>query len=170
MIFRKPRPQDGAAIWTLVKETGVLDVNSVYLYILLGRDFSDTSVLVEEDGAVVGFITGYIPPTRPDRLFIWQVGVAEAARGKGLAGRMIMDILRRQDSGQIRYLETTVSPSNQSSHRLFAKAAKQLDTELTIEAGFDETLFPGGNHEAEPAYLIGPFNLDSLQREKRSEA
>jgi len=40
--FRKPCAQDGAGIWDLVRETEVLDLNSAYCYLMLGKYFPDT--------------------------------------------------------------------------------------------------------------------------------
>ena len=83
IVFRPPRINDGAAIWRLVKESGVLDLNSSYMYLLLCKDFSDSCVVAEEDGQLLGFVTGYRPPGRENAIFLWQVGVDAKARGKG---------------------------------------------------------------------------------------
>ena len=44
---------------------------------------------------MLGFVKGYRPPTDPSVIFVWQVGVDDAARGKGIAGKMIHTLAKR---------------------------------------------------------------------------
>lgn len=155
--FAKPRACDGGDLWRIVKSTGNLDVNSSYAYILLCNHFADTCMLAWADGRLVGASTGYIMPDRPDTLFVWQVAVDASMRGHGVAGRMLDRQIKAQGS-RIRFIQTTVSPSNRSSRRLFDKLAERLGAPITSEEGFPESFFPEGNHEAEPLITIGPFN------------
>src|SRR5699024_4570510 len=92
ITFREPDKHDGAAIAQLVRDTNVLDVNSVYAYLLIGEHFGRTSVYAEIDGQCAGFISAYCPPDKPETVFVWQVGVAEAGRGRGMATRMLLEI------------------------------------------------------------------------------
>ena len=87
--LRRPRAADGLAVHKLVADSGVLDLNSTYAYVLLCTDFADSSIVAERDGRVCGFIGGYHPPQRPDVLFVWQVVVAASERGTGLGGAML---------------------------------------------------------------------------------
>src|SRR5699024_502549 len=52
--LRAPTLDDGADVWTLIKETGVLDLNSSYSYLMWCTNFSDTSVVIETDDEIVG--------------------------------------------------------------------------------------------------------------------
>lgn len=156
-VFRTPSDDDGTAIWQLIKDTDVLDVNSPYQYLLWAKYFNETSVVVEADSRIVGFISGFIEPNATDTLFIWQVAVDASARGQGLATRMLQAILHRDACRNIRYLEATVTPSNEPSAALFKGLARKLDTECRVSTGFTEAQFPGGGHEAEELFRIGPF-------------
>lgn len=160
VYFRHPTVDDGAAIWQLVEDAGTLDRNSSYLYLLLCRDFADCCAVAEHDGQLQGFTTGFRSARRPEVWFLWQVGVAASARGQKLAGRMAHFILNTQVAGGVRYLETTVAPSNEASRALFAGIARRLDTELAESELFTEPQFPAseGVHEAEPLLRIGPFD------------
>lgn len=150
---------DGTRIWELVRDTGVLDVNSAYAYLLLGEHFSDTSVVAEIDGELVGFISAYLPPSKDDTVFVWQVGVAEAGRGKGVATGMLYDIIRRPACGHIRYLDTTVGPSNEASMALFRGFARKLGTQVSENELFKVEHFPDHEtHESEVLFRIGPFD------------
>lgn len=140
----------------LVASTDVLDVNSVYLYLLICRDFAKTSIVARVDDEVVGMVSGYIPPEQPGTLFIWQVAVAQPMRGCGLAGAMLDALLARLGP-TITAIETTVAPTNGPSRRLFAKWAQRLGVAMTTSPGFPERLFPAGQHEAEPRLTLGPL-------------
>ncbi|RDD63704.1 diaminobutyrate acetyltransferase [Ferruginivarius sediminum] len=156
--FRKPEKEDGAAMHELVEKTGVLDVNSAYSYLMLGEYFSDTCVVAERGGRIVGFVSGFIPPERPDTVFVWQVGVANSEKGRGLAKRLIRQLLQSEVCADVHYLESTVTPSNVPSTRLFRSIARELHTSCVIDSGFHESLFPDkGDHESERLFRIGPF-------------
>lgn len=157
--YRRPEILHGQAIWRLVRESGVLDPNSAYCYLLLCRDFAETCVVAQVEDEVIGFVTGYRPPGRDDTLFVWQVGVAPDFRGQGLAGGMVLEILERDCCRNIRRIEATVSPSNDASRALFSSLARRLDTELTESPCFDASAFPEGGHESEPLLRVGTFTL-----------
>ncbi len=108
-------------------------------------------------GRVVGFISAYILPKRPDTLFIWQVAVDSAMRRRGLAVRMAEGILGRECAAALRYIETTVTPSNTASSRFFETLASRLGTAITKETYITESMFGSEHHEAETLYRIGPF-------------
>ena len=156
ITFSKPTSRDGVAMWELVRDSRVLDLNSAYLYILLGHHYSDTCVLAWSDGRLVGMVTGYLPPNRPDLLFIWQIAVSEGARGQGLAKRLLNRLVDQVGPG-IRRIETTVTPDNAPSMGLFRKWATQRGWGLDIQEGFPASHFPPGSHEPERLLRIGPL-------------
>lgn len=167
MVFRPPLKEDGAAILKLVHDLGVLDVNSAYAYMLIGEHHSRTSVVAEVDGVLAGFITAYILPERPDIVFVWQVGVAESGRGKGLATRMLLEILERPACSDVHYLDTTIGPSNEPSQKLFRGLARHLDTDIDESELFSSEMFgdfDGEPHEPEILFRIGSFNIDDIRR------
>lgn len=161
--FCRPDVADGPAIWQLVRDLGVLDVNSTYAYLLLCRDFADTCVVARRNESVLGFVTGYRPPPDREVVFVWQVGVSPEARGQGLAGTMLDTLVRSEGCRGVRFLETTVTASNEASRRMFGALARRLETELTESPGFGAELFPGEGHEAEPRLRIGPFDANVLR-------
>ena len=44
-------------MWRVARDSGTLDLNTSYAYLLLARDFAQTSRIAVHDGAVVGFIS-----------------------------------------------------------------------------------------------------------------
>ncbi len=160
VTLRTPLPEDGAALWTLVRDTGVLDLNSAYAYFLLGDHFAETSIVAEHQGEVVGFISGYLPPQKPDTLFIWQVGVAASMRKQGLALQMLLALLKREACQQVNCLHTTVTPSNKPSEALFTALAKRVNGTLRVESDhFKAEWFPTEGHEPESLFIISPIEL-----------
>lgn len=155
--FRRPELADGAVIQRLIQSSPPLDVNSTYAYLLLCQHFRDTCVVALRQGQLAGFVSAYIPPATPQVLFVWQVAVRADARGLGLGTAMLEELLARDQTASVRYLETTVSPSNQASRRMFASLARDRCVALEEQALFTPTMFGGADHEAERLLRIGPF-------------
>lgn len=165
-MFREPESGDGAAVWILARDSGTLELNSAYAYLLWCDRFADTSVVTEIDGRPVGFVCGFRPPRQPDTLFVWQVAVGEDHRGMGLARRMIASILDR-DPG-LRYLEATVAPSNEASQRLFRSIARSRNCPCDESTHFRPQDFPDGEHEAEHLFRIGPFHPTNTDHQQET--
>lgn len=157
VVLGAPRVRNGAAIHQLVDACKPLDLNSTYAYLLLCEHFAETCVHAERDGRTVGFISAYRPPQRDEVVFVWQVAVAEEMRGLGLARSMLEHLLARPALRGCRYLETTVSPSNEPSRRLFHGLARELGAQVTERVLFDEKDFGKAHHECEMLIRIGPF-------------
>ncbi|MEV6396259.1 diaminobutyrate acetyltransferase [Streptomyces sp. NPDC051907] len=158
-----PRVEDGAAIWRIARDSEVLDLNSSYSYLLWCRDFAATSVVARgADGAPIAFVTGYVRPDRPEALVVWQVAVDREHRGRGLAG-VLLDALTARTVGArgIREIETTITPDNTASDRLFTSYAERHSAPLEREVLFDAALFPqqdAATHQPEVLYRIGPLS------------
>ncbi|WP_276809497.1 diaminobutyrate acetyltransferase [Castellaniella defragrans] len=155
--LRPPARADGPALRDLVARCPPLDLNSVYLYLLLAEHFSDTCILAEDGDGLLGMATGYRPPGRDDTLFVWQVAVDPRARGRGLGLGMLLGLLSRRAPRPARWIETTVGPANRASRRLFSRLAARLGAPLGETALFDAALFGADAHEAEPLLRIGPL-------------
>lgn len=155
--FAEPHEEDGARIWELIRDTGVLDLNSAYCYLMLCKYFPDSCVVARCGGKIVGYVSAFRPPQRPEVIFVWQVAVAEKQRGKGLGTAMLKEILKRKVCAGVRFLETTVTPSNAASRALFSGLARALDARYEVSRCFPAELFPEGKHEEELLFRIGPF-------------
>jgi L-2,4-diaminobutyric acid acetyltransferase len=158
MVLDSPRVEDGAAIWRIARDSKVLDLNSSYSYLLWCRDFAATSVVARDgSGEPVGFVTGYIRPERPQTLVVWQVAVDHAQRGRGLAAALLDGLTARVTAELgVRRVETTITPDNTASDRLFTSYAERHGADVDREVLFDGGLFPDGGHEPEVLYRIGP--------------
>jgi L-2,4-diaminobutyric acid acetyltransferase len=153
----KPSVAHGPEIHRLVAACKPLDLNSRYAYLLLCEHYAETCALAHAGDRVVGFASAYRPPQRADTIFVWQVAVAPAARGQGVAGAMLQELLARPALRECRYLETTVAPSNEPSRRLFHGIARSANAALTESVFFAQEAFAEEQHESEMLLRIGPF-------------
>jgi L-2,4-diaminobutyric acid acetyltransferase len=156
ITLEKPTVEDGAAMWELVNDS-TLDQNSAYKYIMMCEYFSDTCVVAKHNGKLVGFVTAFIPPEKKDVVFVWQIGVDSNTRGKGIASKLLNELITRNKCRGVRFVEATVTPSNKASQSLFKRLARDHQTKCKISECFSEDLFPSDDHEEELCFRIGPI-------------
>ncbi|GHI08676.1 L-2,4-diaminobutyric acid acetyltransferase [Streptomyces cellostaticus] len=164
LFIDRPAVSDGAALWRIAKDSRTLDLNSSYSYLLWCRDFAGTSAVARgADGEPVGFVTGYVRPDRPGILLVWQVAVDAAHRGRGIAAALLDGLTARlAGEGRITGIETTITPGNTASERLFTSFAARHGADLDREVLFPADLFPDGQHDPEVLYRIGPLTPTAL--------
>lgn len=171
ITLRPPTVDDAAAMWSLARDA--VDENSPYAYLMMCEYFAATCVVAHagvDDAAasaapLVGFVTGFRPPDDPATTFVWQIVVGADARGTGLGGRMLDELVRRHRRGQqtmtdsAAYIEATVTPDNAASQRLFRSLARRHGTECVETPCFAAHQFPAdaGHHEPEIRFRIGPL-------------
>lgn len=157
IVLRKPTREDSAALHTLVRVNPPLDMNSAYCNALQCTHFSDTCIVAERDGGLIGFVSGYIKPAEPHIYFLWQVGVSREGRGHGLAMKMIQAILARDACRGVTELNTTITRSNQASRALFARLAEKEKADIAEEEEYFTKKHLGG-HAAESLFRIRPLS------------
>lgn len=158
--FRRPTAEVGYPLNRLIADSPPLDPNSIYCNLLQCSHFADTGVAVFDGEQLVGFVSGYVLPNKPDTLFVWQIVISSEARGKGLAKRMLKHLLEREACVDVRYIETTITPDNEASWGLFRSLARDLETELDSEVYFEKDTHFGGQHDDEHLLIIGPFHVE----------
>lgn len=156
-IYRKPHLNDARAMYALAEATGVLDLNSLYSYLLICDHYVDTSVVVDSGSTMAGFISAYFHPRHESTLFIWQVAVDASARGQGIAGTMIDHIISRFSEEELRYIVTTITPSNGPSDRLFRSVGQRYRASVEVTDHYTLEHFGSSEHEPEQLYRIGPL-------------
>lgn len=151
--FRAPTVADGKRIWEIAHDSRVLDTNSSYAYVLWCHDFSATSIVADSGGRAVGFVTGYRKPEQPDVLMVWQVAVDHDHRGRGIAAHLLTALFERCASQGVTSLQTTISPDNVASQRLFAAVADRLGLTLSRVPLFAAEDFVD-SHQPEDLYIL----------------
>ncbi|MDK3074590.1 diaminobutyrate acetyltransferase [Sedimentitalea sp. JM2-8] len=152
--LRRPGPEDGAAIWELVRDCKPLDENSMYCNLIQCDHFRDTCVLAGSRGEAVGWVSAYFLPDDPTTLFVWQVAVSAAARGTGLGVRMIEHLLGRAECRGIEQLQTTITSDNDASWGMFRKLARARGGALSHTAHFTRDGHFDGRHATEHMVTI----------------
>lgn len=140
----KMRPldvSDVAQLHQLVNHSQPLDQNSTYCNLLQCTHFRETSVAALIGGRLVGFVTAYILPMDPGRLFVWQMAVDEVRRGTGLAKQMLNWLISRPGLTNVTQLSATITPANQVSCSLFESIAREWGASLE-----KRSLFQPDNH------------------------
>jgi L-2,4-diaminobutyric acid acetyltransferase len=158
-----PQAADGADIWQLIADSGALDENSLYCNLLQCSHFAETCAVARMDGKVVGWMSGYIPPQQPDTLFVWQICVSPAARKRGLASRLIRNVLNRRNCQQVRHVSCTITKDNAASWKLFGSLARELDASLEKREHFSKDEHFQGMHDSEFEVVIGPFQSQGVR-------
>jgi L-2,4-diaminobutyric acid acetyltransferase len=166
--LRKPRVEDGADVWALISACKPLDQNSMYFNLIQCDHFADTCIIAEREGQIVGWISGHIPPDKPDALFVWQVAVSPAARGLGLAGRMLRSLFDRPALADVTRIETTITRDNKPSRALFRAFARKRGGSLTHAPHFERGAHFDGNHATE--YLVTIDFSAATQARLRADA
>lgn len=155
---RAPLIEDAATVAALVRAAGALEPNTTYAYVLLCSHFSGTSAVAEVGQSLVGCALGYRIPERPDTLFLWQVGVASALRGRGVARQLLDQLASRPALADIQFWEMSIAPSNAASLRLFQSWASRRGVSLELAGRFEPSVFGAESaHEREDVFRIGPL-------------
>lgn len=157
LSFRRPAAADGALVHQLIARCPPLERNSLYCNLLQCTHFADTCVLASQGAGPVGFLSAYLIPKLPEKLFVWQIAVAAEARNRGIGGRMIMEALGRPACAGVRYLKTTITEANEQSWSLFEALARKLGAPLERQLLFDRERHLAGSAESEILATIGPF-------------
>lgn len=146
MQIRSLQKQDIPQVKALLTE-GAPFVTSyaAYLYWMLGAYFPSTCLVAEEDGRICGYI-GALPSAEKEMVFIWQIAVAKAIRGRGVAKSLLCSVLQRARGMGFSKIEIAISEENTACIRLLQSAAAEIGYHIE-EAGtyadeqFQETIY-----------------------------
>ncbi|NLE49261.1 MAG: diaminobutyrate acetyltransferase [Sandaracinaceae bacterium] len=147
--------EDGPTVSALVRETGILDPNSTYAYVLLGDRFGQHGLVAEEDGKLIGFVSGFLDPREPSTLFLWQIGLRAEARGRGLGKKLLNAFISLPANRRARALETTVAIDNLPSRRLFEAFSRDHGASIEAIGAYGSELLDGNSEEV--IFRIAPL-------------
>ena len=157
-----PSSVDGADVHDLIASCPPLDQNSLYANLIQCTHFADTCAIARRDGKTVGWVSGHIPPRQPDVFFLWQIAVDASTRGQKLPERLVASILSRPTSRDVRYINTTITPGNRASWKMFERLARWLSAPMRTQDFFEREGHFRGRHDSETLVIIGPFDPGSV--------
>lgn len=142
----------------------------MYCTLLLCTHHRQTCALAKEGNEQpVGFVSGYRLPEDSENFFVWQVAIDEHARGRGLARKLIWEILGRPACRGVRNLRTTITMDNNPSWAMFRGLAESLQADSERRELFDRKKHFGGQHPSEHELIIGPFTFLPATRKESNE-
>ena len=86
--IRPLRPSDHAAVIAVIDEWWGGRPMAQMLPRLFFDHFADTSFAADRDGALAGFLVGFVSPAQPGEAYIHFVGVDPGERSQGLGRRL----------------------------------------------------------------------------------
>lgn len=161
--YDKPEARDATSMWEIARDSGALDLNSPYFYLIFSDKFADTSIVARSGNDVVGFICGFRPPDTREALFVWQIAVAQSHRRRNIGHEMLRALMARLSGDGVHELQATVTPSNLPSQQMFRSFAHGFGAQCDEAPCYGANLFPPGDHEEERLLRMGPFESELLQ-------
>jgi len=160
MQIRQARPHDHARVMAVINEWWGGRPVGAMLPRLFFEHFCDTSFAAERDGALAGFLAGFLSQSRPGEAYIHFVGVHPAVRGAGL-GRMLYDAFFAAAAARgatvVRAVTAPVNRGSVEFHRRMGFRLEPGDLEvdgIPVTAGYDGR---GNDRVRFVKSLPGPF-------------
>lgn len=131
MEIAKATPEDYAAIYQLMNNTQGIDNHTAYTLWQCTYFDADFFLVAKEQDTLLGYVFGR--PTGADHIFLWQIAVSEAARGKHVGKQLVQQFIKQAQTKGFTQLITTITQGNQASERLFQSIAKELESALVTQ-------------------------------------
>jgi len=125
VVIRNIKEQDLKKIRSLVKECYPLGFHTLYTYWVISYYFSSLTFVLEDEGTIVGFISGIMSVDKPATAFIWQIGLKSSYRNKGYAQALIDKFVTSAQSLGASKVQFTIDPENTASLKAFHKYANK---------------------------------------------
>lgn len=156
--LRNVSAADAALLKHLTKKCYPLDVHTPYTYWVVANYHAISSYILQYDKKPIGFITAL---DTPNVVFIWQIGILEEFRRKGLSEMLISAVFDYAKSVS-KDLEVTIAADNDASKSAFASVCKKQNVKM-VEKGVVELqdIDDDSFNEIEKKYRIS-FNSASI--------
>jgi ribosomal protein S18 acetylase RimI-like enzyme len=113
--------------------------------------FRPTSLAIEEDGRVIGFLAGFVSQTYPDEAYIHFVGIEANYRGRGLGRQLystFFETVRRLGCTTVRCITSPVNNGSIAFHTRMGFCIERSNGErhgvpcmINYDKGADRVLF-----------------------------
>jgi L-2,4-diaminobutyric acid acetyltransferase len=132
-VIRNIEPRDAEILQAFVSKCPPLDPHTLFTYWVLAR-YQPTYGFVAQDfnGEVIGLLTAIASSNDHETVYVWQIGVAPAVRGNGLAQDLLHELNMAALQNRRRLLEVSIDSHNQESHCLFHAFARAQSATLEV--------------------------------------
>ena len=141
--IRPLRPSDFAPVIAVIDEWWGGRPMARMLPRLFFDHFTNTSFAADRDGALAGFLVGFVSQSQPGDAYIHFVGVHPGERGHGLGRRLygtFFDAVRARGCRRVRAITSPVNTGSVAFHRQMGFRLEPGDTELDgipVATGYD---------------------------------
>ena len=148
--------QDSVDLQCAVVDCPPLTLHTPYTYWVILSRSSELCIGAWQQDEFVGFAMAI--PTLRNRVFVWQIGVRPAFRGRQIGQSLLERVWLAAEQSGFSSLETSVAPNNQASTATFASFAKSHGFGFEV-AGETVCRDPAGDIvEREIEYLLKPLS------------
>ncbi len=116
--IKKIQESDAALLKHLAELCPPLDVHTPYTYWVVAKMFDEYSFLLLNDDSPIGYI---MCVRNTDCLLVWQIGILEEYRKKGLSRLLIERALHAIDGKTIKQAYVSIAKNNENSFFAFEK-------------------------------------------------
>lgn len=117
--LRPATPDDHARILEVMPSWwGGRDLRALVPSLFL-EHFAGTSLVAEDEGALAGFLIGFVSQDHPDEAYVHMIGVDPERRGEGLGRRLhdaFADVVRERGVRRVRCVTSTVNEASVAFH------------------------------------------------------
>lgn len=141
--IRPLRPSDFAPVIAVIDEWWGGRTMAPMLPRLFFDHFTDTSFAADRDGALAGFLVGFVSQSQPGTAYIHFVGVDPGERGHGVGRRLygtFFDAVRARGCTRVRAVTSPVNTGSVAFHRRMGFGLEPGDVQvhgIPVAAGYD---------------------------------
>jgi predicted GNAT superfamily acetyltransferase len=141
--IRPLRPSDFAPVIAVIDEWWGGRTMAPMLPRLFFDHFTDTSFAADRDGALAGFLVGFVSQSQPGTAYIHFVGVDPGERGHGVGRRLygtFFDAVRARGCTRVRAVTSPVNTGSVAFHRRMGFRLEPGDVQVhgnPVAAGYD---------------------------------
>jgi predicted GNAT superfamily acetyltransferase len=141
--IRPLRPSDFAPVIAVIDEWWGGRTMAPMLPRLFFDHFTDTSFAADQDGALAGFLVGFISQSQPGTAYIHFVGVDPGERGHGVGRRLygtFFDAVWAKGCTRVRAVTSPVNTGSVAFHRRMGFRLEPGDVQVhgnPVAAGYD---------------------------------
>jgi L-2,4-diaminobutyric acid acetyltransferase len=107
-----------------------LGVHTGYTYWVMFHHFNESCFVIQDGGNIIGYVSGMKSQSHSDVFFLWQIGVAEEARGKGYSYLLLEKIFEAAKRMNCKKMQFSLEDLDGASFKSFSGFARKHNREM----------------------------------------